>query len=545
MTRENTSHYTTDTDPRMTWRTDDVTFTVGQDDQAGITIFRPGQIEVDWSKDTAVDPTYVREVVDTVKGMPKDAMDLERMVLGLSGSNEDRERIHEQYVGHWGDTQLKTLDGRFISRNPFQHTYPRGLGKFESWLKETGKEWEYKTRSFGKREIVDANIQVMRKWNEYYAIFIDSLNIPDRDTRFEAIKEANKKIFGEPVGFLRAKTLQELSPQETPVQWHAFQTLNILLSPEERITWLARFRALETLQIHGKDQVLDAILGIPKTGSSGNRSSADTWFKIEFDKKHRRLPRSMWTSEERRKDIHESWESNPHIQKIFRTSGIPYHDQKLDYAEIANTLVVSHPREALQILMLMEWGSYRVDRQVVLSSILDLTRLDPVTRFKVFGPDASYVSMHKTPMGDEQRVEEALGLAVFDRDTAIDFKGLSKDEMLQVIRLYQKRIEDMEVQLQESEARRTTDYFKRIKPNEIKKVDPKGYWQLLGVHPDADRQVIDDFLKRSYRVLVQRHHPDTAKNASERKEKEAKMKEINEAYATLADPEKRRLYSRT
>lgn len=63
----------------------------------------------------------------------------------------------------------------------------------------------------------------------------------------------------------------------------------------------------------------------------------------------------------------------------------------------------------------------------------------------------------------------------------------------------------------------------------------KDYYQILGVPRDADEKTI----KRAYRKLAAKYHPDKNKG---NKEAEEKFKEINEAYQVLSDPEKRKLY---
>ncbi|MGC8586298.1 MAG: molecular chaperone DnaJ [Candidatus Micrarchaeia archaeon] len=62
----------------------------------------------------------------------------------------------------------------------------------------------------------------------------------------------------------------------------------------------------------------------------------------------------------------------------------------------------------------------------------------------------------------------------------------------------------------------------------------KDYYSILGVSKDAS---IDD-IKRAYRELALKYHPDRNKNP----DAEEKFKEINEAYAVLSDPEKRKQY---
>ncbi len=62
----------------------------------------------------------------------------------------------------------------------------------------------------------------------------------------------------------------------------------------------------------------------------------------------------------------------------------------------------------------------------------------------------------------------------------------------------------------------------------------KDYYQVLGVSRDASH----DDIKRAYRRLARKYHPDVSKetNAEER------FKEVAEAYEVLRDPEKRKAY---
>ncbi|HBW47924.1 TPA: molecular chaperone DnaJ, partial [bacterium] len=66
---------------------------------------------------------------------------------------------------------------------------------------------------------------------------------------------------------------------------------------------------------------------------------------------------------------------------------------------------------------------------------------------------------------------------------------------------------------------------------------PRDYYEILGVNKDAS---IDE-IKKEYRRLAMRYHPD--KNPGN-KEAEEKFKEISTAYAILSDPEKRAQYDR-
>ena len=65
----------------------------------------------------------------------------------------------------------------------------------------------------------------------------------------------------------------------------------------------------------------------------------------------------------------------------------------------------------------------------------------------------------------------------------------------------------------------------------------RDYYEVLGVDKNAD----DAAIKKAYRVLAKKYHPDM--NPGD-KEAEQKFKEASEAYAVLSDPEKRRQYDR-
>ncbi len=65
-------------------------------------------------------------------------------------------------------------------------------------------------------------------------------------------------------------------------------------------------------------------------------------------------------------------------------------------------------------------------------------------------------------------------------------------------------------------------------------MDFKDYYQTL----DVDRAATAEDIKKAFRKMARKYHPDVSKHT----DAEAHMKDVNEAYAVLSDPEKRAAY---
>ena len=65
--------------------------------------------------------------------------------------------------------------------------------------------------------------------------------------------------------------------------------------------------------------------------------------------------------------------------------------------------------------------------------------------------------------------------------------------------------------------------------------DKRDYYEVLGIQKGAS----DTEIKKAYRSLAKKYHPDVN---PDNKEAEAKFKEVNEAYEVLSDADKRAKY---
>lgn len=66
--------------------------------------------------------------------------------------------------------------------------------------------------------------------------------------------------------------------------------------------------------------------------------------------------------------------------------------------------------------------------------------------------------------------------------------------------------------------------------------EKRDYYEVLGIKKGAS----DDEIKKAYRKMAIKYHPD--RNLNNKEDAEKHMKEINEAYDVLKDPQKKAQY---
>ena len=65
----------------------------------------------------------------------------------------------------------------------------------------------------------------------------------------------------------------------------------------------------------------------------------------------------------------------------------------------------------------------------------------------------------------------------------------------------------------------------------------KNYYEILQINQNASPEIID----KTYKTLAKKYHPDLQEE-SNKKQAEEILKEINEAYEILSNPDKKALY---
>ena len=66
----------------------------------------------------------------------------------------------------------------------------------------------------------------------------------------------------------------------------------------------------------------------------------------------------------------------------------------------------------------------------------------------------------------------------------------------------------------------------------------KNLYEVLGV----DREANDETLKKAYRKLARKWHPDQYTDNEAKKQAEEEMKKINEAYGILSDKQRKAIF---
>lgn len=107
---------------------------------------------------------------------------------------------------------------------------------------------------------------------------------------------------------------------------------------------------------------------------------------------------------------------------------------------------------------------------------------------------------------------------------------------------YEKALNLVSEMPPEQQKQQSIDIKKKIREAQVqlKRAKRKDFYKILGVPKDAT----DNEIKKCYRKLALKWHPDRHANSTEEKKKEAEntFRDVNLAYEVLSDPVKKRKY---
>ena len=82
----------------------------------------------------------------------------------------------------------------------------------------------------------------------------------------------------------------------------------------------------------------------------------------------------------------------------------------------------------------------------------------------------------------------------------------------------------------------SNEFISQYEESEVTSMGAKrDYYEVLGISRSADK----DAIKKAYRKMAKKYHPDSNEGNPDAEEK---FKEVTEAYNVLSDPEKKKLY---
>lgn len=451
--------------------------------------------------------------------------------------------------------------------NPLRLLRPATLLSVSSLYYENGQAYNYPkyyAQSRSERNYDDdakerKYIDLVKNFEELTVNVLKSLNEIDAEKRKAFVKKEIGKLFGEKGDrdFVRNTDVRDTSKAENPQSWLVYTVLSILESPSEEITPIGRIRALELLEIYSTRELVEGF----------RNEKYKSKYHNGYDRMHsKRIPYTFATRDERlQKDHGKLWAKNKKLNAIV----VKDSRNNTDWRSTSNNLVQKAPNEAIQIALLLLHSCD--DTEGVLSFLKSVPKLGLDVQTKMFGKKATFLIEQKLSHNVDEAVYEGVGLEDLPgEDLEAQIQGLTYDEILPLLRrqigiaagLEESLIasqalaanyawKNMEQQGQIETMRQELFYWRsghairkeQATVNLVEKMDPKGYYRTLGIHPQAfdgltDEQA-EELLKRHYRFFAQQFHPDVYHGADKEK-----IRLIIEAYEFLKDPNKRKHYSK-
>lgn len=468
-----------------------------------------------------------------------------------------------QFLRGESEYSLDSLSGKGnLVNNPLKLLRPASLLSVVSMLYENGNR-QYpnlyaktrEERGYDDNENENKYIRTIQAFESVATAVLVSLNERDPVKRQTDVKKELDKVFG----FVEEKSyssndVRKASAVENPQAWLVYSVISILDSPSDGITPLGRLRALELLQLYSASELAEGF----RSEKYKNR------FHNGYDRmRARRLPYTFCSREERLQPDHKDiWEKNQRIQQLL----IRDSNRRIDWRATATALIEKAPEEAVQVALLLL--HFYDATEGALAFLRSIPQLGPEAKSRMFGGRATFLIEHKLAAGIDDAVLEGVGLSdAAGSDLGEEIAGKSETELIQMLRRKDRLAGDLEESLVaaeakgaglvwenmrlESENKRQQEELRYLragrvygrsevpKENVVDKLDPKGHYRALGLHPQAfeglSEDKIQDLILRHYRFFAMEFHPDRGGNNK-------KMQEINDAYNVIKDPNQRKRY---
>ncbi len=481
------------------------------------------------------------------------------------------------YQDPWSDNTTKFLNGeshydvekgtRNEINNPLRLVRPKTLTSVNNLFHYNGRAYDapstYKRtkaeRGHGDNEKADGYVKLVKTYEKVAATILESLNDPNEATRTEKIYNELESIFNPGKESLTSVAwgglIDRISQVENPQNWLVYQVISILNSDSDAITPAGRIRVLELLQMYSAKDLSNGFR---------NEKAKSTYYNSYDELVTPRLPYTFTSRDESLMPDHKDvWERNPRIQQV-RVRDIQKH---VDWRATATAIIERAPEEAIQIAMLLLHNKDTTEG--ALAFLQHIPKLDKKTLSRMFGKKATFILEHQIARGIDVAVAQGAGVVEsIGSDLVEETEGKSVEELIQMLRRKERLALDFQESLAQTEAQRSQLIWKNMEQkhtidslelqiaylqtgrtmpqqeqsvNMVEKLDPKGYYRIMGLHPQIFENLTDDevkeIIKRHYLLFAKKYHTDRGGD-------EERIKLLNNARDELSDPSKRQRYGK-
>lgn len=475
--------------------------------------------QIDWNAPTVINKEYIDKLKEkmskTYPDMPKYSWDRPKY---------PEEDLKLAYVKN---TNKNNTYQRY---NPFNLRLPYCLEGYERLYQHT-KISDYSGSRLTRIRASTDYFEFLRQYNLAYITYLEAIN--QSDDAITLMKElfSTDKMFTDArikIDYL-IEDMRDRKRSTFLLALLAYLTLNILYSNEEHISTAARVRALEFLRKHFDVEKAAAAYKEFSLGYYPYDETSEPVYDL--------LPKNFISEPHERSNPHNRiFLKNKKVKDIFKIKEQEYGHPSYDLDSGFAMLISKYPQETIQVLhsLLRQPSNSPINNQnninLIFLTLINLSELDIFQKGDIFGSTASFRNDGISKPGLSNRAAWATGHQDFGDDIKYreELGRLSKEELITRLMQAHHTIASLEEERVESELR----FFKQNTPEN----DPKGYFATLALRPDTSDEIFEEILKRNYRVLSLKYHPDKEGGTKEQFQK------LEEAYRVLSDPKQRDAY---